>query len=276
MQKNKTTSNNKFISERSKVGINTVNWIGVYTLFKREVMRFLKIYLQTILGPALTTLLFLIIFAMALGRSSKLVQDIPFLEFLAPGLIIMAMIQNAFGNTSSSLLSAKVAGNITDLLLPPLTAIEFASAFLAGAVCRGLFVGISVSLLVLFFVPLKIYSPLVLIYFSVLSCSFMGLLGLISGIWASKFDHIAAITNFIVTPLSLLSGTFYSITILPENFYIISQLNPFFYMIDGFRFSMIGYADSNIYVGGAILLILNIILYCITILMLKSAFKLKA
>ena len=175
MQKKKTTSENKFISERSKEGIHSVNWIGVYTLFKREVMRFLKIYLQTILGPALTTLLFLIIFAMALGRSTKLVQDIPFLEFLAPGLIIMAMIQNAFGNTSSSLLSAKVAGNITDLLLPPLTAIEFASAFLAGAICRGLFVGASVSLLVLFFVPLTVYNPLALMYFSVLSCSFMGL-----------------------------------------------------------------------------------------------------
>ena len=276
MQKNKNISENKFISERSKEGIHSVNWIGVYTLFKREVMRFLKIYLQTILGPALTTLLFLIIFAMALGRSTKLVQDIPFLEFLAPGLIIMAMIQNAFGNTSSSLLSAKVAGNITDLLLPPLTAIEFASAFLAGAICRGLFVGASVSLLVLFFVPLTVYNPLALIYFSVLSCALMGLLGLIAGIWASKFDHIAAVTNFLVTPLSLLSGTFYSITILPTNFYIMSQLNPFFYMIDGFRYSMIGYADSNIYVGGTIILILNILLYFITILMLKSGFKLKA
>ena len=212
---------------------------------------------------------------MALGRSTKLVQDIPFLEFLAPGLIIMAMIQNAFGNTSSSLLSAKVAGNITDLLLPPLTAIEFASAFLAGAICRGLFVGASVSLLVLFFVPLTVYNPLALIYFSVLSCALMGLLGLIAGIWASKFDHIAAVTNFLVTPLSLLSGTFYSITILPKNFYIISQLNPFFYMIDGFRYSMIGYADSNIYVGGTIILILNILLYFITIIMLKSGFKLK-
>ena len=276
MQKNNNIPKNKFISERAKRGINSVNWIGVYTLFKREVMRFLKIYLQTILGPALTTLLFLIIFAMALGRSSRLVQDIPFLEFLAPGLIIMAMIQNAFGNTSSSLLSAKVAGNITDLLLPPLTAIEFASAFLAGAICRGLFVGLSVSLLVVFFVPLKIYHPLALIYFSVISCSFMGLLGLISGIMASKFDHIAAITNFVVTPLSLLSGTFYSITILPKNFYLISQLNPFFYMIDGFRFSMIGYADSNIYMGGIVLLALNISLYVIIIIILKSGYKLKA
>jgi ABC-2 type transport system permease protein len=213
---------------------------------------------------------------MALGRSSNLVEDIPFLEFLAPGLIVMAMIQNAFGNTSSSLLSAKVAGNITDLLLPPLTSIEFASAFLAGAICRGLFVGISVALLVIIFVPLQIYNPFFLIYFSILSCSLMGLLGLISGIWASKFDHVAAITNFIVTPLSLLSGTFYSIKILPDKFYLISQLNPFFYMIDGFRFSMIGYSDSNVYLGAIILLILNVFFYIISVLMLRTGFKLKA
>ena len=139
-----------------------------------------------------------------------------------------------------------------------------------------MFVGISVSLLVLVFVPLKIYNPFMLIYFSLLSCSLMGLLGLISGIWASKFDHMAAITNFIVVPLSLLSGTFYSIKILPENFYFMSQLNPFFYMIDGFRFSMIGYSDSNIYIGAIVLLSLNIILYVISILMLKTGFKLKA
>jgi len=213
---------------------------------------------------------------MALGRSSNLVEDIPFLEFLAPGLIVMAMIQNAFGNTSSSLLSAKVAGNITDLLLPPLTSIEFASAFLAGAICRGLFVGISVALLVIIFVPLRIYNPFFLIYFSILSCALMGLLGLISGIWASKFDHVAAITNFIVTPLSLLSGTFYSIKILPDKFYLISQLNPFFYMIDGFRFSMIGYSDSNVYLGAIILLILNVFFYIISVLMLRTGFKLKA
>ena len=146
---------NKFISERSSKGIKSINWIGVYTLFKREVARFLKIHLQTIWGPALTTLLFLVVFALALGRATRLIQDIPFLEFLAPGLIVMAMIQNAFGNASSSLLSAKVAGNIIDLLLPPLTSLEFASAFLAGAVCRGLLVGIAVALLVIIFVPLN-------------------------------------------------------------------------------------------------------------------------
>ncbi len=268
--------NNKFISIRSSQGIKSVNWIGVYTLFKREIARFLKIYLQTIFGPALTTLLFLIIFALALGRATKLIHDIPFLEFLAPGLIIMAMIQNAFGNSSSSLLSAKVAGNIIDLLLPPLTSLEFAFAFLAGAICRGLFVGIVVSLLILIFVPIRIYDPISLIYFSIISSSIMGLLGLITGIWADKFDHVAAITNFIVTPLSLLSGTFYSISTLPGYFYYISQLNPFFYMIDGFRYSMIGYSDANIYIGGGVLFIINLILFIISVVMLKTGFKLKA
>ena len=142
---------NKFISQRSSLGIKSVNWIGVYTLFRREVARFLKIHLQTIFGPALTTLLFLVVFALALGRATRLIQEVPFLEFLAPGLIMMTMIQNAFGNSSSSLLSAKVAGNIIDLLLPPLTSIEFAIAFLAGAICRGLLVGLAVAVLILIF-----------------------------------------------------------------------------------------------------------------------------
>ena len=267
---------NKFISERSSKGIKSINWIGVYTLFKREVARFLKIHLQTIWGPALTTLLFLVVFALALGRATRLIQDIPFLEFLAPGLIVMAMIQNAFGNASSSLLSAKVAGNIIDLLLPPLTSLEFASAFLAGAVCRGLLVGIAVALLVIIFVPLTIYDSFLLIYFSLISCSIMGLLGLLTGIVADKFDHVAAITNFVVVPLSLLSGTFYSISSLPGAFYLISQFNPFFYMIDGFRYSIIGYSDSNIILGGIILFLLNIILFMLTIYILKKGYRLKA
>tara|TARA_B100000003_G_C10856354_1_gene341174 strand:+ start:70 stop:882 length:813 start_codon:yes stop_codon:yes gene_type:complete len=267
---------NKFISQRSAQGIQSINWIGVYTLFKREVARFLKIHLQTIFGPALTTLLFLVVFALALGRATRLIHEIPFLEFLAPGLIVMSMIQNAFGNSSSSLLSAKVAGNIIDLLLPPLTSLEFALAFLAGAICRGLLVGLAVSILVAIFVPLKVHDPFLLIYFSLLSCSILGLLGLITGIVADKFEHVAAITNFIVVPLSLLSGTFYSITSLPSNFYLISQFNPFFYMIDGFRYSMIGYADSNIYIGGIVLFIINLILFIVTIYILKKGYRLKA
>ena len=267
---------NKYISHRSSKGIQSVNWIGVYTLFKREVARFLKIHLQTIFGPALTTLLFLVVFALALGRATRLIHDIPFLEFLAPGLIVMSMIQNAFGNSSSSLLSAKVSGNIIDLLLPPLTSLEFALAFLFGAICRGLLVGIAVTVLVTIFVPLKIYDPLFLIYFSLISCSVLGLLGLITGILADKFEHVAGITNFIVVPLSLLSGTFYSITSLPSTFYLISQFNPFFYMIDGFRYSMIGYADSNIYIGAIVLFIINLILFIFTIYILKNGYKLKA
>ena len=142
------------------------NWIGLRTLYMREVRRFSKVYTQTIIAPVVTTLLFLAVFSLALGGSHRVVAGLSFTQFLAPGLIVMAMIQNAFQNTSSSLLSAKVAGNITDLLLPPLTSIEFATAFLAGAICRGMFVGISVSLLVLIFVPLKIYNPFMLIYFS--------------------------------------------------------------------------------------------------------------
>ena len=267
---------NKFISDRSLKGMKSVNWLGLKTLIYREIMRFLKIYMQTIIGPALTTLLFLIIFSVALGRASKFVGEVPFLEFLGPGLIIMSMIQNAFANSSSSLLSAKIAGNISDLLLPPLTALEFASAFLVGSISRGILVGIASVALLIIFVPIKVYDIFALIYFSIISCSIMGLAGLIAGIWADKFDQMAAITNFIITPLALLSGTFYSISNLPRTFYLISQFNPFFYMIDGFRYSLVGYSDASVIVGGLVLFILNISLFIIVVIMLKTGYKLKS
>jgi len=269
-------SPNKFISEKSLRGMGVFNWIGVRTLMQRELMRFLKIYMQTIIGPALTTLLFLIIFSIALGRASKFVGETPFLEFLGPGLIIMSMIQNAFANSSSSLLSAKIAGNITDLLLPPLTALEFALSFLAGSIGRGILVGLASVALIITFVPIRVHDYFALIYFSIIACSIMGLAGLIAGIWADKFDQMAAITNFIVTPLSLLSGTFYSISNLPNTFYLISQFNPFFYMIDGFRYSLIGYADANVLVGGSVLFILNFILFITAVIMLKTGYRLKS
>ena len=267
---------NKFISNRTLKGISTVNWIGLMTLTKREIMRFIKIYMQTIIGPALTTLLFLIIFSIALGRSSKLVGEIPFLEFLGPGLIIMSMIQNSFGNSSSSLLSAKVAGNISDFLMPPFTPFEFTSAFLIGSIARGLLVGIASVALIITLVPIKVYDLVALLYFSLISCSIMGLVGIISGIWADKFDQMAAITNFLVTPLALLSGTFYSISNLPTTFYLVSQLNPFFYMIDGFRYSLIGYSDANIIVGATVLFILNLVLFLTTIVIIKKGYRLKS
>lgn len=267
---------NKFISNRTLKGIGAVNWIGLITLTKREIMRFIKIYMQTIIGPALTTLLFLIIFSIALGRSSKLVGEIPFLEFLGPGLIIMSMIQNSFGNSSSSLLSAKVAGNISDFLMPPFTPFEFTSAFLIGSIARGLLVGIASVALIITLVPIKVYDLVALVYFSFISCSIMGLVGIISGIWADKFDQMAAITNFLVTPLALLSGTFYSISNLPTTFYLVSQLNPFFYMIDGFRYSLIGYSDANILVGATVLFILNLVLFITTIVIIKKGYRLKS
>ena len=267
---------NKFISNRTLKGIGAVNWIGLMTLTRREIMRFIKIYMQTIIGPALTTLLFLIIFSIALGRSSKLVGEIPFLEFLGPGLIIMSMIQNSFGNSSSSLLSAKVAGNISDFLMPPFTPFEFTSAFLIGSIARGLLVGIASVALIITLVPIKVYDLVALLYFSLISCSIMGLVGIISGIWADKFDQMAAITNFLVTPLALLSGTFYSISNLPTTFYLVSQLNPFFYMIDGFRYSLIGYSDANILVGATVLFILNLVLFITTIVIIKKGYRLKS
>ena len=188
----------------------------------------------------------------------------------------MSMIQNSFGNSSSSLLSAKVAGNISDFLMPPFTPFEFTSAFLIGSIARGLLVGSASVALIITLVPIKVYDLVALLYFSFISCSIMGLVGIISGIWADKFDQMAAITNFLVTPLALLSGTFYSISNLPTTFYLVSQLNPFFYMIDGFRYSLIGYSDANIIVGATVLFILNLVLFLTTIVIIKKGYRLKS
>ncbi len=255
--------------------IGSINWVGLWTLYSKEVERFLKVYQQTIAGPALTTLLFLAVFSLALGRAVLDVGGIKYIEFLAPGLIIMTMAQNAFTNTSSSLISSKIMGNIVDLLMPPFTAHEINIAFIFGAITRAFLVGVATALLMFPFVNIMVSNVFYFIFFFVSGSIMMSLIGLISGIWAEKFDHIGAITNFAITPLTFLSGTFYSINRLPEPFYTISQFNPFFYMIDGFRYSMIGYADANVYVGMIVLSSVNIFLYFISWIMLTRGWYLK-
>jgi ABC-2 type transport system permease protein len=195
-----------------------VNWLGAWTLFMKEVRRFLKVYFQTIMAPVVTTLMFLAVFALALGRAAAPAAGVPFLEFLAPGLIMMAMVQNAFANTSSSLIISKVQGNIVDMLMPPLNAAEQTLAVALGGVARGVVVGVAVGLAMALFVPLPLAHPALIVYHAVMGSLMLSLLGMIGGIWADKFDHMAAVTNFIVTPLSFLSGTFYSIDRLPESF----------------------------------------------------------
>lgn len=253
-----------------------VNWIGAYTLYRKEVFRFLKVFVQTVAAPVVTTLLFYAIFALALGGVVRKVGNVSLMEFLAPGLIMMGMAQNAFANTSSSVIIAKVQGNIVDLLMPPLAPVEIAAAYVAGGVTRGLLVGLATAGAILFFVPLSIHSAFFVIYHGVMATVMLSLLGLIGGIWAEKFDHMAAVTNFIITPLTFLSGTFYSVDRLPPTFLWLAHLNPFFYMIDGFRYGFIGTAGGSLTAGVLTLLGINIALTLLAWRMLATGYKLKA
>ena len=251
------------------------NALGLYTLYMREVRRFLKVYTQTIVGPVVTTLLFLAVFALALGPVVTKVGGVPFMEFLVPGLIMMAMVQNAFANTSSSMMIAKVQGNIVDTLMPPLSAHELTLGHAMGGVTRGLMVGVAVAIVVSFIVPFGLHNVGFILYFAVGASLMLSLLGVIGGIWSDKFDHIAALTNFVITPLSFLSGTFYSIKRLPEAAQMVAHFNPFFYMIDGFRYGIIGQADTSVWTGMAVVAVVDAALWWVCWRMFATGYKLK-
>jgi len=255
--------------------IGRVNWIGLETFCGKEIRRFLKVYTQTIIAPVITTLLFFAVFALALGGAVRMVGPTHFLDFLVPGLIMMAIAQNAFANTSSSVIIAKVQGNIVDMLMPPLAAWEVALGYAVGGVVRGLVVGLVTAAALWPFAPFQLLDPGLLLFHALAASLMLSLLGLIGGIWAEKFDHIAAVTNFLVTPLSFLSGTFYSIQSLPEPFWWLARLNPFFYMIDGFRAGIIGHADAPVAVGVVVLLATNLGLGLLAWRLLASGYKLK-
>lgn len=252
-----------------------VNWLGFWTLLSKEIRRFLKVYFQTILAPVVTTLLFLAVFALALGRVAAEVGGVPFVEFLVPGLVMMAMVQNAFANTSSSIIIAKVQGNIVDMLMPPLSAGEQTLAVALGGVARGVVVGLAVTLTMTLFVRIHVHAPLYIVFHAVAGSLMLSLLGMIGGIWADKFDHMAAVTNFIVTPLSFLSGTFYSIDRLPEGWHALALINPFFYMIDGFRYGFIGHADGPLALGLGLVALADAVLLFVTWRMLATGYKLR-
>jgi ABC-2 type transport system permease protein len=256
--------------------IGAVNWLGLWTLYAREVRRFVKVGMQTVVAPVVTTLLFLAIFVLALSGQQRLVDGIPYLEFLAPGLVMMAMAQNAFANTSSSLMIAKMQGNIVDVLMPPLSPGELVWGFALGGVTRGLVVGAVVTCVMAAFVPVHIHSLPLVLFHAVAASLLLSVLGLIGGIWADKFDHIAAVTNFVVTPLAFLSGTFYSVDSLPEKFRIAALCNPFFYMIDGFRAGFTGHADGSLMLGAVVMVAINAGLLLLCHAMLASGYKLKA
>jgi ABC-2 type transport system permease protein len=256
--------------------LGPINWLGLWTLTAKEVRRFLKVYFQTVVAPVVTTLLFLAVFALASGGPAMLVGGVPYAEFLAPGLIMMAITQNAFANTSSSLMIAKVQGNIVDLLMPPLSPLEQTVAVALGGMVRGLMVGIAVTGVMLFVVHLPIHSFGLILFHAMAASLLLSLLGIIGGLWAEKFDHLASVTNFIVTPLSFLSGTFYSIEKLPELVRHLARIDPFFYMIDGFRAGFIGHADGSLVTGVVVMISANLVLASIAFRMFQTGYRLKA
>ncbi|WP_394805443.1 ABC transporter permease [Kordiimonas aestuarii] len=258
--------------------IGAVNWRGLWTLYMRETRRFMKVWAQTLAAPAVTTILFMVIFTLALGGAGRQIAGLEYAQFLAPGLIVMAILQNAFANTSSSILIAKVQGNIVDTLMPPLSALELTLGFVGGGVTRGLAVGLSVGLAFTLMpgVTMQVAHIWPIIYFAVAASTMLALVGVLTGIWAEKFDHAAAITNFVIAPLSLLSGTFYSIERLSTSWQVFSHMNPFFYMIDGFRYGFIDQADSSLLTGFAYTLGINLVLIFAVYRVFKTGYRLKA
>ena len=252
------------------------NYLSVWSLLKKEVFRFIKVGIQTIIGPAVSSLLFLAVFSLALGRSVETINNVPFANFIAPGLIMMTILQNAFANSASSIGQAKSQGNIVDVLMAPLSDFELTIGYVGGSVARGLICGLITSIGFLFFISLEVYSFLALIFYAIMGSLMMGSLGTIVGIWADKWDQQQGITNFIVLPMTFLSGTFYSISRLPEFWQNFSIFNPFFYNIDGFRFAFIGKSDSSLIVGSITLIIINFILILLCYLMFRSGYKLKS
>jgi ABC-2 type transport system permease protein len=263
--------------------IHRVNWIGLRTLYMKEVRRFFKVQTQTIWAPAITTLLFLVIFSVALGRGGREVLGVNFATFVAPGLIVMGMMQNAFANASFSFLSGKMQGTIVDFLMPPLSEGELMLAMIGAAVSRGVLVGLALYAAMMLWpgVDLSLAHPWAVVWFGLMGTGFLAILGLLSSIWADKFDHSAAITNFVIAPLSLLSGTFYVIDNLAPLFQTISRANPFFYIISGFRFGFLGQSDIGdtdaAVIQSAIAMgVINLVLAIITYLVLCSGWKLKS
>ncbi len=261
--------------------IRNVNWGGLRTLYVKEVRRFFKVQLQTVWAPAVTTMLFLVIFTVALGREGRTVDvggaAVPFADFLAPGLIVMAMLQNAFANSSFSLLVGKIQGTIVDYLMPPLSTGELIAGLVGAAATRAVLVGLAVWLAMALWpgVEVTVRHPLALIWFGLMGSVMLGFLGLLTSIWAEKFDHAAAVTNFVVAPLSLLSGTFYSIESLAPAFQAVSHANPFFYVISGFRYGFLEAADSPVLLGAGLILAINIGLWASVYALLRSGWKLK-
>ncbi len=266
------------LSEPGVPVITRINWAGLRALYVKEVRRFFKVHTQTIWAPALTTLLYLVIFTVSLGGIRKQSLGVPFADFLAPGLIMMGMIQNAFANASFGLLVAKIQGTIVDYLMPPLSSAELLAALTGAAVTRALLVGLAIWGAMLFWpgvhvMPKHLWA---VVAFALLGSSMLALIGVLTSIWAEKFDHAAAVGNFVVAPLALLSGTFYSIDKLSPIFAAISHANPFHYAISGFRYGFIGASDIPLMFGAGLLLAINVALALTAYALLQSGWKIRS
>jgi len=267
------------ISKKYKLGIKRfglINWIGFWTLYKKEVLRFLAVWIQTLLSPIISSLLFLSVLSLAIGNTRSNMLGVPFISFLAPGLIAMQIIGGSFNHSASTFMMGKVQGNIVDILYAPLSAAEVTLAVNLAATTRS-FMILIISIFIFYFlvnIEIKNYYPL--IFYTFISSFILGSAGIIAGLWAEKFDNLASITNFLIVPLSFLSGTFYTIDNLPQSLQIVSKCNPFFYMIDGMRYSFLLKSDGSIFIGTIYLIVLAMALWFVSYLLYKKGYKIKS
>ncbi len=252
-----------------------MNTTATFTLFKKEIKRWRKVWMQTVLAPVVTALLYLAVFGHVLEGRVEVFPGVSYAAFLIPGLLMMSVIQNAFANTSSSLIQSKVMGSIIFVLLPPFSALEMFLAYIGAAVMRGLAVGVGVFIVARFYVGVPIDNIFIIVGFAILGSYVMGAMGLIAGMWAEKFDQIAAFQSFLIVPLTFLSGVFYSIKSLPPFWATLSHLNPFFYMIDGFRYGFFGQSDQPVWISFTIMSVAALILTGICVRLLSAGYKLR-
>ena len=267
------------IEKKYQIGLRRfgfVNWVGAYNLYVKEVNRFFVVWAQTLLSPLISSLLFLSVLSLAIGNERGDVLGFPFISFLAPGLIAMSIIQQSFAHSSSSLMIGKIQGNIIDTLMAPLSPAEVTLAIIFAAITRSIIITVISIIVFSLIVEINIYSVFYIFIFAFLGSFILGAVGFIAGLWAEKFDHMATVTNFIITPLSFLSGVFYSTDRLPDFFQSISQINPFFYIIDGFRYGFLGTSDGSINFGLVYLTILSVIMWMISHYLYKVGYKIKS
>jgi ABC-2 type transport system permease protein len=249
--------------------------VGFKTLFYKEILRFWKVATQTIAAPIVTSMLYLLIFGHVLEGRVQMLEGVDYTAFLIPGLVMMSVLQNAFANSSSSLIQSKITGNLVFILLPPLSHWEILSAYVSASVVRGLCVGAGVFIVTAWFAHLSFVAPLWIIVFALLGAAILGAMGVIAGIWAEKFDQLAAFQNFLIMPATFLAGVFYSIQKLPPFWLAVSHFNPFFYMIDGFRYGFFGKSDVSPWTSLAIVAVFFVVLAGVAINMLRRGYKLR-